>query len=282
MALLERKCMNLTNVEIIAVLLSVLDLLKKEPSLVHVNPPAKVIGDLHGQFNDLLHIISQMGYPGPSQRFVFLGDYVDRGENSIEVMIYICCLKIVFPEHVVILRGNHESEISAHYGFKDECTKKYSENLWLHFNMLFNFLPAACTIGLPKEHPKIFCLHGGISPHMKSINEILAIKKPYKIPDLGLLCDLFWSDPSPKKGWNFNSERGISCTFGEDVLEKFKKDNHLDLICRAHEWKAKGYEFFANRGLITIFSAKNYSGVQKNPGTVLEVDAELGCSLFTF
>lgn len=107
---------------------------------------------------------------------------------------------------------------------------------------------------------KIICMHGGLSPDLNSLAEIESIKRPIEVPDQGLLCDLLWSDPNPDiKGWGEN-ERGISYTFGEDVVAKFLKDFSMDLVCRAHQVVEEGYEFSWNRKLVTIFTAPNYCG----------------------
>eukprot|EP01121_Diplochlamys_sp_Union-15-3_P013364 TRINITY_DN4138_c0_g1_i9.p2 TRINITY_DN4138_c0_g1~~TRINITY_DN4138_c0_g1_i9.p2 ORF type:complete len:149 (-),score=28.04 TRINITY_DN4138_c0_g1_i9:62-508(-) len=125
---------------------------------------------------------------------------------------------------------------------------------------------------------KIFCMHGGLSPDLKNLEQIRRIKRPTDIPDTGLLCDLLWSDPEKdRKGWGPN-DRGVSVTFGANVIQNFLQDQDLDLICRAHQVVEDGYEFFGNRQLVTIFSAPNYCGEFDNAGAMMSVDDTLMCS----
>ncbi|GIQ92553.1 hypothetical protein KIPB_016385, partial [Kipferlia bialata] len=127
------------------------------------------------------------------------------------------------------------------------------------FSDCFNTLPLAAIID-----DKIFCTHGGLSPNFKNPQQIMKYMRPMDIPDAGLLCDLLWSDPEPGlKGWTDN-DRGVSYMFGSDVVMKFLRENDLNLICRAHQVVEDGYEFFANRHLVTIFSAPNYCGIHPN------------------
>jgi len=113
----------------------------------------------------LLRLFSLNGFP-PEQNYLFLGDYVDRGRHSIEVMCLLMAYKIKYPENFFILRGNHETEsISRLYGFYDECKRRYSIKLWKTFVDLFNCLPVAALI-----EDKILCMHGGISPHLENLD----------------------------------------------------------------------------------------------------------------
>lgn len=210
-------------------------------------------GDTHGQYFDLLRLFSLNGFP-PEQNYLFLGDYVDRGRHSIEVMCLLMAYKIKYPENFFLLRGNHETEsISRLYGFFDECKRRYSIKLWKTFVDLFNSLPVAALI-----EDKILCMHGGISPDLKHLDNIRNIKRPTDIPDTGLLCDLLWSDPKPSKvKWDEN-ERGVSITFNTEALQECLNKLDLELICRAHQVVEDGYEFFGSWKCVTIFSAPNY------------------------
>jgi len=121
-------------------------------------------------------------------------------------------------------------------------------------------------------------MHGGLSPDLKAMEQIRRIIRPTDIPDQGLLCDLLWSDPEKSiTGWDKN-ERGVSFTFGADVVTSFLKRHDLDLICRAHQVVEEGYEFFAKRQLVTIFSAPNYCEEFDNAGAMMSVDETLMCS----
>ncbi|CAG9534965.1 unnamed protein product [Cercopithifilaria johnstoni] len=250
-------------------LIPILDEAKKlflsESTLLEVEVPCVVIGDIHGQYEDLHRIFSVLGIGRKSgavkRRFVFLGDYVDRGMNSLET---ICCLlahKLMFPKMFNMLRGNHESsEINHIYGFQMELERKFPANnegfrLWNAFNELFACLPLAAII-----QNKIFCAHGGIGPELKCLNDIRKIKRPISDPtESPLACSLLWSDPMlDLKGFIRNSIRGAGYFFGEDTVIACCEQLNIDLIVRAHQVIMNGYGFFCKRRLVSLFSAPRY------------------------
>lgn len=171
------------------------------------------------------------------------------------------------------------------YGFHDECVRRYGVLLYNTFSECFKCIPISALIG-----GRILCMHGGLSPHLTSLNDIAEIERPYDVPDegkvfvivfnVGLICDLLWSDPkrSQNELWCQN-ERGISYTFSEEVVTDFVEKFNLDLICRAHQVMDDGFEFFADSHLITLFSAPNYGGELDNFGAVLNVDKDMVCSI---
>ncbi len=121
-------------------------------------------------------------------------------------------------------------------------------------------------------------VHGGLSPELKTVDQLQKIMRPTDVPEEGLLCDILWSDPDESaKGWGVN-DRGVSVTFNETVLKNFLEKNDLDLLCRAHQVVEEGYEFFGNRQLVTVFSAPNYCDEFDNSGAIMCVDEELMCS----
>lgn len=253
-----------------------------QSSLIHISRSQGkniiVGGDIHGQFPDLLKIFCKLGFPDKS-KYLFLGDYVDRGKQGIEVMLLLLCYKIIYPRNFFLLRGNHECQtISKTYGFFDECKRKYNIKMWKKFIDVFNCMPVAALI-----EERIFCMHGGISPHMNYIEDVLKIKKPCEIPEEGIMCDLLWADPDDeyRDGWNENT-RGASYVFGTDVLCSFMMKNNLDLICRAHQVVEDGYKFFGGRKLVTIFSAPNYCGEFDNKGAILKITDDMECSFVIF
>jgi serine/threonine-protein phosphatase PP1 catalytic subunit len=166
-------------------------------------------------------------------------------------------LKIKYPLNFFVLRGNHEcSELNKVYGFYDECKQKFSVQLFKTVSLTFQFLPVAAIIG-----DRIFCVHGGLSPLLKDLEDINKIKRPIASTDCRLICDLLWSDPNHKGvGWDNNFERGVSFLYGSKVIDEFLKKHKFDLICRSHQVVEEGYEFFNGRSLLTIFSAPNYCG----------------------
>ena len=251
-----------------------LPLIKDQKMLVELEAPLHVCGDIHGQYYDLLRIFEHCGYPGEFS-YLFLGDYVDRGKQSLETVCLLLCYKIKYPEKVTLLRGNHESSVTNRiYGFYDECKRRYNVRIWRSFTDLFNWLPVAALID-----EKILCMHGGLSPELKNIQNIQEISRPTDIPDTGLLCDLLWSDPDKDALEYDENDRGVSVIFGEKIVQDFNKKNDLDLIIRAHQVVDDGYEFFAQRQLITIFSAPNYCGEFDNSAGIMIIDESLTCSL---
>ena len=268
------KQVDLKEEEIKFLIENSLQIIKVQKMLVELEAPLHVCGDIHGQYYDLLRIFEHCGYPG-DYNYLFLGDYVDRGKQSLETVCLLLCYKIKYPEKVTLLRGNHESSVTNRiYGFYDECKRRYNIRLWKSFTDLFNYLPVAALID-----DKILCMHGGLSPDLKSIQNIQDISRPTDIPDQGLLCDLLWSDPDKEAVDYDENDRGVSVIFGEKVVTDFNKKNDLDLIIRAHQVVDEGYEFFANRQLITIFSAPNYCGEFDNSAGIMIIDDSLTCSL---
>ena len=227
----------------------------------------------HGQFPDLLRLFECGGFP-PENKYLFLGDYVDRGKFGIECFILLACYKIKYPSQIYLLRGNHESgPISRIYGFYDEVRRRFGVKLWKVFIDVFNVLPLAALID-----DKIFCVHAGLSPELSSPGTVNKIQRPTEVPDEGLLCDLLWSDPDQRvTGWADN-DRGVSFTFGADVVSNFLEKNDLDLVVRAHQVVEDGYEFFAQRKMVTVFSAPHYCGEFDNAGAMMTVREDLLCS----
>ena len=161
-------------------------IIKEQKMLLELEAPIKVCGDIHGQYYDLLRIFEHCGYPGDSS-YLFLGDYVDRGKQSLETVCLLMAYKIKYPTKMYLLRGNHESSITNRiYGFYDECRRRYNVRLWKNFTDLFNYLPVAALID-----DKIFCMHGGLSPELKSTNQISDIHRPTEIPDQGKKYDIY-------------------------------------------------------------------------------------------
>jgi len=249
------------------------DLFLKQPALLELEAPIKICGDIHGQYYDLLRLFEFGGFP-PESNYLFLGDYVDRGRQSLETICLLLAYKVKYPKNFFLLRGNHEcASINRIYGFYEECKRRYNVKLWKTFTDCFNCLPIAAIID-----EKIFCMHGGLSPDLESMEQIRKIQRPSDVPDTGLLCDLLWADPDKDlKGWKEN-DRGVSFCFGDNIVTSFLLDHDLDLICRAHQVVEDGYEFFGKRQLVTIFSAPNYCNEFDNAGAMMIGDQTLMCS----
>jgi serine/threonine-protein phosphatase PP1 catalytic subunit len=267
------KAVNLTEQEIRWLCTEVREVFMSQPILLELEAPIKVCGDIHGQYYDLLRLFEYGEFP-PKSNYLFLGDYVDRGKQSLETICLLLAFKKKYPENFFILRGNHEcASINRIYGFYDECKRRYNIRLWKTFTDCFNCMPVAAIID-----EKIFCVHGGLSPDLSDMDQIRRVPRPTDVPDQGLLCDLLWSDPEKNiAGWGDN-DRGVSYTFGGDIVTKFLEKHDLDLVCRAHQVVEDGYEFFAKRQLVTLFSAPNYCGEFDNAGAMMSVDETLMCS----
>lgn len=276
--------------------------IESQPMLVHVGAPAKVFGDIHGQYSDLMRFFDLWGAPcNPEEgkinveddyNYVFLGDYVDRGNHSLETMCLLLALKVKFPEKIVLLRGNHEDRwINQSFGFYDECENRLQDNpdlpesVFNRINNLFEYFPLGCVIqGL------ILCLHGGIGSSLKKLEQIESIQRPLEVihevqtPLEKLVVDILWSDPTDSDndlGIQANSVRdphgtGNIVKFGPDVVKDFLQKNGLDKIIRAHECVMDGFERFAGGDLITVFSATDYCGKHKNAGAILIITRSFG------
>jgi len=264
---------QLTNDEVEFIVVESKKVLINQPGLLELEAPIQICGDIHGQYHDLLRMFEYCGFP-PDANYLFLGDFVDRGKNGLECICLLLAYKIKYPENFFLLRGNHEcASINRIYGFYDECKRRYNIKLWKKFQEVFNVLPIAAVVD-----EKIFCVHAGLSPDLQSMKQIQDIMRPTDVPDAGLLCDLMWSDPDADiTGWAEN-DRGVSYTFGADVVGKFLQKHDFDLVVRAHQVVEDGYEFFADRQLVTIFTAPNYCGEFDNAGAVMAVDESLMCS----
>ena len=250
------------------------EILQKEDSLLKIEAPLYICGDIHGQYYDLLRVFDILNYP-PQSTFLFLGDYVDRGKQSLECLLLLLSLKIKYPDKIFLLRGNHECEaLNKIYGFFDECKRRLSIKCFKKITNLFNIMPISALI-----NENILCMHGGLSKDLQNIEQINKILRPTEIPDEGLLCDLLWSDPNNDLlDEDFgNNERNISITFSKNYVKNFVEKNNLDLICRAHQVVEEGFEFFADMKLVTIFTAPNYMGEFDNNGGILEVGEDLLC-----
>jgi serine/threonine-protein phosphatase PP1 catalytic subunit len=267
------KSVCLKNAEITAICQRAREVLLSQPALLELDAPVKIVGDVHGQYTDLIRMFEMCGFP-PSANYLFLGDYVDRGKQSLETILLLLCYKLKFPENFFLLRGNHEcANVTRVYGFYDECKRRCNVKIWKTFVDCFNTLPIAAIVA-----GKIFCVHGGLSPALSHMDDIRNIARPTDVPDYGLLNDLLWSDPADmEQDWEAN-ERGVSYCFGKRVITDFLAVHDFDLICRAHMVVEDGYEFFNDRVLVTVFSAPNYCGEFDNWGAVMSVSAELLCS----
>lgn len=238
------------------------------PNIISLNTPCTVVGDIHGQYHDLLEIFKIGGSP-PSTNYVFLGDYVDRGYYSVETILLLVALKLRYPQRVSLIRGNHESRtITTNYGFYTEVLNKYNGLLrvWTYFTDLFDYLPLGATID-----GKIFATHGGLSPSCQRLDQIRVVDRFKEIPHDGIMADLVWLDPDPEIADFKLSPRGAGYLFGHDIMHKFCHDNDLVQLLRAHQLCNEGFVSYWQGKCVTIWLAPNYCYRCGNMASVLEI-----------
>ena len=254
------------------------EILSREANVPDVSAPVTIVGDIHGQFYDMMELFRVCGEP-PCTNFVFMGDYVDRGNNSVECFCLVLALKVRFRDRVTMLRGNHEScEINKVYGFYDECFRKYgNERVWRLLTEVFMCLPLAALVA-----GKIFCLHGGLSPALNRLDECQKLKRFVDVPHEGPMCDLLWSDPDETRKGFTPSPRSAGFLFGQDATEKFLHRNGLSLIARAHQLVMEGFNRQHRKGVTTIFSAPNYCYRCANHAAIMEADDQLNTTYTQF
>ncbi|XP_073129092.1 serine/threonine-protein phosphatase BSL3-like isoform X1 [Henckelia pumila] len=255
-----------------------------EPTVLQLKAPIKIFGDLHGQFGDLMRLFDEYGSPSTAGDiayidYLFLGDYVDRGQHSLETITLLLAMKVEHPHQIHLIRGNHEAaDINALFGFRIECIERMGERdgiwTWHRINRLFNWLPLSALI-----EKKIICMHGGIGRSINHLEQIENIQRPIAMEAGSIvLMDLLWSDPTENdsvEGLRPNARGPGLVTFGPDRVKEFCNNNDLQLIIRAHECVMDGFERFAQGHLITLFSATNYCGTANNAGAILVVGRDL-------
>mmetsp|Transcript_48232 Transcript_48232/g.114772 ORF Transcript_48232/g.114772 Transcript_48232/m.114772 type:complete len:322 (-) Transcript_48232:28-993(-) len=253
------------------------EILAKEDNVKAVRAPVIVVGDVHGQFFDLLELFEIGGKP-PFHNYLFLGDYVDRGYYSLDCVLLLVALKARYPDRITMTRGNHECrQITQVYGFYDECLKVHgTANVWKHFTDLFDYLPLAATID-----KQLFCPHGGLSPSLDTVAQMQQLERFQEIPHEGPICDLMWSDPDDRVGWGI-SPRGAGYTFGQDVSEHFNQTNGFEFIVRAHQLVMEGYNWSHENAVVTLFSAPNYCYRCGNQAAIMQLDENLSKSIVQF
>ena len=247
-----------------------------EPNVIEIDSPVCLVADMHGQLLDVINIIDTVKGTDHFNRFLFLGDYVDRGDYSVETFIYLCCNKIVDPDNFFMIRGNHETSIvNSNYGLEDSCTEEYhSKPLFYRMNEVFQSIPLCAVIG-----DKIFCTHAGLSPSLKTIEDICLLDRYTEIPGKGPLCDLVWSDPREDCTDWIESQRGAGYEFGKKNALEFLTINGLEKIVRAHEVQESGYRWFFNETLLSLWSAPKYSECPTSRGFYALVHADCNIEL---
>ncbi|TBU08907.1 serine/threonine-protein phosphatase [Hamiltosporidium tvaerminnensis] len=330
-----KKCILPTENDLFLILKSLNILHYDEPNTLELSGSFTLVGDLHGQYFDLLNLFDLNGWPSESRNYVFLGDYVDRGAHSVEIFILLSVIKLKYSDSVFLLRGNHETEnLNSVYGFKKEVLNKYNLVFYKLFceSMQFMAICALITVcdkncgctgcegilnesyseknnSFPKNNNilidescedifaaknlpgksmntknlngcdickglsnsntenkfKVFAVHGGLSPKYDQINQI---NKFNRMLNHSNLHDLLWSDPSEEPGYKKNT-RGAGYLFGEDIVNKFCKNNNISLIVRSHQLVQDGFELKFDGKLANIWSAPNYCYMCGNLASVI-------------
>ncbi|KAJ9112979.1 sporulation-induced protein [Naganishia cerealis] len=272
---LIKKCVALSEADMKQLCELVKELLMEESNIQPVQSPVTVCGDIHGQFHDLLELFRiSGGMPEDDNNtsYIFLGDYVDRGYFSLETFTLLMVLKVKYPHRITLVRGNHESrQITQVYGFYEECLTKYgSTTVWKYCCQVFDFLTLAAIID-----GKILCVHGGLSPEIRMLDQIRVLSRAQEVPHEGGFCDLVWSDPDNVDTWAV-SPRGAGWLFGSKVSREFNHINNLDLIARAHQLVMEGFRYhFKEKDVVTVWSAPNYCYRCGNVASVMKVDDKL-------
>jgi len=241
----------------------------------HDHEQWSIFGDLHGQYNEMISLLKKfsrdwMGIQNSKtyMKYLFLGDYVDRGNHSLEVIMSLLIWKIRCPDQVYLLRGNHEClSVNQRYGFKKECQKVFGLcdgiRAWKAINQVFEYFPLAAII-----QGEYFCVHGGLCEQLITVEQIEEIQLPYRLQE-GTNClgnNMLWSDPDVNnkvEDYTFNPKRGP--IFGHNAVDDFFAMNKgLKKIIRAHQTAEEGFWTVFDARVVTVFSAPNYRGICNN------------------
>lgn len=254
--------------------------LSAQPTLLHIPSPCTIVGDIHGNIHDLLKILKRFPTFRSTDKILFLGDYVDRGNHSVEVVMLLLALVCKYPDNVFLLRGNHEfSQVNIVYGFYEEVFMTYQcVEVWETFHKAFAWLPFAAVVG-----EKIFCVHGGLSPKVATLEQIAAIQRPVYVYENGsVISDLVWSDPHENVTLFGQSNRGSGVLFGVQAIKNFLRNVNLKLIVRAHQCFVNGYCTFGDNTGVSVFSSSEYCKIAHNKCGVMRVDDKEKVEVFAF
>ncbi|KAK6090600.1 hypothetical protein P3W45_000323 [Vairimorpha bombi] len=242
-------------------------ILVEESNVLYLTSPINVVGDLHGQYYDFLKILDLFGMPCKDNKYLFLGDYVDRGLNSVEIVISVLILKILYKNEIFLLRGNHESKgMGINYTFRDECRVKYNDTSFLRFCEIFTFLPVCAIID-----DRVLCIHGGLTPNFN----IEVLKLEDRFEELPVFHDIYWSDPDEYVTKYEESSRGAGYLFGEDDTNRFLHENNLQCIVRSHQLVESGFDSKFGGKVLTVWSAPNYVYTHENGASILFIEDDM-------
>jgi diadenosine tetraphosphatase ApaH/serine/threonine PP2A family protein phosphatase len=250
-------------------LLKGMEILIKESNVLEIPSPVFIVGDIHAQLFDLLSMFDKTAPNGiQNQKYLFLGDYVDRGKYSIATFAYVIALKIKYPNQIFLLRGSHECRrVNQTYGLYNDCLNLYGHSgVWNLFNTVFDSLPVAALID-----NDYFAVHGGLSPNAPLIESLSVMYRYQEIPARGPLADILWSDPEKVEQWHEN-QRGFGFFFGKRQVDEFCRNNGLEMIIRSHQLSPEGYKWYFDNKLCSIWSAPNYMDKFGNKACVMNLE----------
>jgi len=248
----------LTERELFNILPEVSRIFDSEDAVIHTDAnPVFIVADLHGDLNALQLALRKSADLG-CKTMIFLGDYVDRGSASLEVLEWLFSMKIKEPDRIILLRGNHELKETNRFEklFED---LDFDEDLFTRINLVFDKMPVAAVIS-----NRIFCVHGGIPGPVK----LSEITKEGAYPYV-------WNDPSEMNGINPSSRGPGMRTFGEDVLVEFLRVNGLERMVRGHSVLEKGYRWWFDGKLLSLFSVPDHGGMGNSGAAAVVEDGEV-------
>lgn len=239
---------------------------KQVSNVARIDGDIFIIGDIHGNIRDLLRILAT-AMPPPKSRYLFLGDYVDRGDYSLECITLLLALAVKFPDHIILIRGNHEYDsVNATYGFMEQVIALYGQSgVYESFNRVFSYMKIAAIVA-----ETTLCVHGGLSPHLNDLFQLEDLDRTLN-PPCDLINDIMWSDPSDVVDTIVPSTRGNGCMFGHKFLNQFLNNNNLIRLVRGHECVKNGVRIGKDSKIITVFSSCNYKGEGSNQCGLIKI-----------
>ena len=268
-------------------------ILEKDRSLIRIRSPCKIFGNLYGIYNDLMRYFESYGNPSDDNQmgditvmqYIFLGDFCDRGYNSLEVILLLFALKIKYPEFIYIIRGHHEDKyINEDYGLGEECIERLSDDIrdpfsiFANINKAFDLLPFGVLVD-----NNILLVHGGIGSSINTLDDIDSIKRPIEVVhnvtnnEQLKVIDLLWSEYCDDiENIDVNVERdklkkGFIVKYGKNRLNKFLDENKINLLITSHQFVKGGFTTFNNDRLLIVFSATNYMNTCGNVGGMITI-----------
>lgn len=245
------------------------EIFRDEPMILNLDGPITIVGDLNGHLPDLLRVLQKTGSPN-IRKYLFLGNTVNRGQFSIEVISLILIMKILYPQQVFLIRGQCEfREFCESEGFLREIETLYeNKTLYLPFIQMFNILPVAAIV-----NKKILCLNGGFGPSIDDLSTISQLKRPLVTFNSQVLVELFWSDPTEALPMYLPSSRGYGNLYGEQALNDFLKAIKMKKLIRGHQCVAQGCQPLFDNQLITVFTASKFENSNNNKSGFVNIQS---------